>query len=634
MDFTKLIQKITAFFASVILLFSTCICGEVYPPDEAADNTYFTPEGQTMTLIENGSSEYKIVRGENASPSEVTAANKLAGYLEQISGYEMAVVTDATQKSGKEIIVGKTNREGERYRIRPNDLGTDGYYIVTVGSDLVIAGGEQRGTLYGVYAFLEYYLNCRWFTKDLIKVPQSSTVVIPASINLVEKPYLEYRETDWISPRDIEYSIANRQNGNIYRYLSPENGGNFGYAGNRFAHTLTTSIVAANTYFADHPEYYAMGTDGCRTSDQLCLTNPDTLQVAISEVLALIRSHPNAQIVSVTQHDNQNYCQCEKCKAIDKEEGAHSGTLLRFVNAIADAVKAEGYDNVKIDTFAYQYTRSAPKKTVPRDNVIIRFCTIECCFSHPIAECSEAADMRQDLADWKAICKTLYVWDYTTNYANFLGPFPDFGVIQQNLQYFVENNVVGVYEEGNYQAAESNGEFAELRAYLLSKLLWNPYIDMDKAMNEFLEAYYGAGWKSIRKYIDMTTANTGRTTFLGQQHMHIFTQMSSDSVLYLNRNQIDYCNSLWADAFDKASTADEITHLRLSEISWRYWKACKKIQEFSRFQHPDKWQASNEQLYNDMVELGISRIREGGNGKLTDTPDFTKTPNTWYKKVT
>lgn len=633
MDFNKLVQKITAFFASLLLLFSTSICGEIYPPDEAADNKYYTPEGQPMTLIENGSSEYKIVRGANASPSEVTAANKLAGYLRQISGYEMAVVTDATEKTGKEIIVGKTNREGDAYTIDRSSLGDEGYDVKTVGDDLVIAGGELRGTLYGVYAFLEEYLNCRWFTKDVIMIPQSSTVVISASIAFTERSYLEYRETDWISPRDVEYSIANRQNGNIYRYLSPEKGGNFGYAGS-FAHTLTNGIVAADTYFDEHPEYFALDKSGKRTRDQLCLTNPDTLQVAVDDVLALIRSHPNAQIVSVTQHDNQNYCVCERCKAVDKEEGAHSGTMLRFVNAIADAVKAEGYDDVKIDTFAYQYTRSAPKKTVPRDNVIIRFCTIECCFSHPIDECPEAADMRRDLADWKAICKTLYVWDYTTNYANFLGPFPDFGVIQQNLQYFVENNVVGVYEEGNYQAAESNGEFAELRAYLLSKLLWNPYIDMDKAMNEFLEAYYGAGWKSIRKYIDMTTANTGRLTYLGQQHMHIFTQMSNDAVLYLNNNQIEYCNSLWKDAFEKASGADEITRLRLSEISWRYWKACRKVDEFSRFQHPDKWQANNELLYNDIVELDISRIREGGNGKLTDTPDFTKTPNTWYKKVT
>ncbi len=631
MDFTALVQKITAFFASVILLFSTSIFGAVNPPAQVADNTYFTPEGQTMTLIENGASDYRIVRGASATASEVNAANTLARYLKQISGVDVAVITDETSKVGNEIIVGNTTREGTTYTIDRNYLGTDGYDIKTVGDDLVIAGGEQRGTLYGVYAFLEYYLNCRWFTKDLIKVPQSSTIVIPASINIAEKPYLEYRETDWISPHDAEYSVANRQNGNIYRYLSPANGGNFGYAGS-FAHTLTNTIVPANTFFESHPDWFALD-DGKRTKDQLCLTNPEVLQEAINEVLALIRANPTAQIVSITQHDNQNYCTCDECKAIDKAEGAHSGTLLRFVNAIADAVKAAGYDNVKIDTFAYQYTRSAPKITVPRDNVIIRFCTIECCFSHPIAECSDAEDMRQDLADWKAICNTLYVWDYTTNYANFLGPFPDFGVIQENLQYFVENNVVGVYEEGNYTASESNGEFAELRAYLLCKLMWNPYIDMDKAMNEFLEAYYGAGWKSVRQYIDMTTANTGRLTYLGQQHMHIFTAMSSDAVLYLNKNQIKFCDELWADALAKASTADEILHVKLSNISWRYWKACNKVEEFSRFQMPDKWQASNEELYNDIVALGITRIREGANGSLTDTPDFTKTPNTWYKVV-
>lgn len=633
MSFTEFTQKAAAFIMSIVLLLSTSLFGKVYPPEDAEDNTCFTPEGQTMTLIDDNASEYKIIYGSEASLSEANAARILARYLHQISGFELTAAADTEEKAGKEIIVGKTNREGDAFTIDRESLGDEGYEIKTVGEDLVIAGGELRGTLYGVYAFLEKYLNCRWFTKDLIRVPQSGAVVIPASIKIVEKPWLEYRETDWISPRDIEYSIANRQNGNIYRRLSPENGGNFGYAGS-FAHTLTNGIVSANTYFDEHPEYFALGKNGKRTRNQLCLTNPETLRVAIDDVLALIRANPDAQIVSVTQHDNQDYCVCDKCRAVDKEEGAHSGTLLRFVNEIADAVKAEGFDNFKVDTFAYQYTRSAPKLTVPRDNVIIRFCTIECCFSHPIAECSEAAAMRRDLDDWKKICETLYVWDYTTNYANFLGPFPDFGVIQQNIQYFVENNVVGVYEEGNYQAAESNGEFGELRAYLLSKLLWDPYIDMDKAMNEFLEAYYGAGWKSIRKYIDMTTANTGRLTYGGRQHMHIFTSMSSDAVLFLNGNQIDYCDSLWKDALEKASLPDEETRIRLSEISWRYWKACNKVKEFSRLCRAEKWQESNKRLYDDIVDLGITRIREGENGKLTDTPDFTKTPNTWYKKVT
>lgn len=47
------------------------------------------------------------------------------------------------------------------------------------------------------------------------------------------------------------------------------------------------------------------------------------------------------------------------------------GSFLRYVNAIAEAVEEE-FPGRYIDTFAYRYTRTPPKLTHPRDNVIVR----------------------------------------------------------------------------------------------------------------------------------------------------------------------------------------------------------------------------------------------------------------------
>jgi hypothetical protein len=48
-------------------------------------------------------------------------------------------------------------------------------------------------------------------------------------------------------------------------------------------------------------------------------------------------------------------------------------------------------------------------------------------------------------------------------------------------------------------------EFNELRTYLIAKLLWNPSINIDAVMNDFLNGYYGKAWKHIRAYIDLMT---------------------------------------------------------------------------------------------------------------------------------
>ena len=55
-------------------------------------------------------------------------------------------------------------------------LGNEGYVIRTVGDDLVIAGGQLRGNMYGVYGFLEDHLGCRWFAPGVSRIPKSAAV--------------------------------------------------------------------------------------------------------------------------------------------------------------------------------------------------------------------------------------------------------------------------------------------------------------------------------------------------------------------------------------------------------------------------------------------------------------------------
>ena len=627
MQFSPNLRFIKAVFAMLtsMVVFIGSIFNPQLKPFVPGPDIIIPVEVETMTITQNNESDYRIVRGANCGASELNAAQTLQSHLAQICGVTMPIVTDEEAPQDKEIIVGKTNREdGGGYTVDRAALGDEGLIVKTVGQKLVIAGGEKRGTLYGVYTFLEEVLGCHWYTSTLIEIPHMDDLKIPVAIDIKEKPYFEYRETDWISPRDRTYSIANRQNGNIYRQLSEAQGGNMGYAAG-FAHTLTTIILPSSQYFATNPEYYAWGVrSNARTPDQLCLTNPDTLAFVINQVRDILAANPNAQIISLTQHDNQDYCVCDNCKAVDDYEGSHAGTMIRFVNAVADDIKAD-YPNVAIDTFAYQYTRKPPKHVTPRENVIVRLCSIECCFAHPLDDpgCKENAAFNKDLTDWKKICNRLYIWDYTTNYGNFLGPFNNFAVMQKNMQYFAENNVKGIYEEGNYMAAQCNAEFAELRSYLLCKLLWDPYLDYDKTMNDFLRAYYGKGWQYVREYIDMTIKNSGNNN----THMPIWTDMTSKGVFNLTKNEVAYCDDLWTKAVELADNEVILKNVKMSELVWRYWKGCNKVAEFSRLQNPTKWRDANKALYADYQQYGIVRFSEGR--LLSTTPDFYLIPSKW-----
>ena len=43
-------------------------------------------------------------------------------------------------------------------------------------------------------------------------------------------------------------------------------------------------------------------------------------------------------------------------------------------------------------------------------------------------------------------------------------------------------------------------DFAELRAYMIGKLMWNPYLDADSLMRSFLDGYYGAAGQPLYQY--------------------------------------------------------------------------------------------------------------------------------------
>ena len=488
------------------------------------------------------------------------------------------------------------------------DVADNGYTIKADGDKIYIDGTGVRGTLYGVYRFLEEFCGYKVYTQNLSVLPKADSILVPADTDIKYEPFFEYAETDWKSPRDWNYSVANGLTGGSYRRLPDYMGGTVNYLGG-LCHTFTSTFCNADKYFGEHPEYFAL-RDGKRIKDQLCLTNPDTLEIVKNEVLDLLRREhdPSAslQIVSLTQADNQKYCQCKNCVAFEKAHGGvQSATMLNFVNQVADVVKEAGYNNVGIDTFAYQYTRKAPTGIVPRDNMIVRLCTIECCFSHALDDpkCKINVDLMKDLDDWSKICDRIYVWDYTTNYAHTCCLFPDFGVIQKNIQIFYEHNVKGVYEEGNYYINDCDTEFGELRAYMLSKCMQNPYCDIDEEVNGFLNAYYGPGGKYIRKALDMFVENAG------DKNDHLKIYQNSDINLTLKGYQIAQIDKYWQSAKDEAENETQLANINRSELSWRFWKAADKRAEFSLV-NPNRFD-EKQKLYDDIVASGTKRMSEG-----------------------
>ena len=449
-------------------------------------------------LFGGGKSRYAIVVAKDASQSELTVAEELQEYIYRISGAKLALVSEDKAADYKRyIFVGYSPKFGEKLGVERPEDGDEGFTYRSVGDDLWIYGGKQRGTMYGVYSFLENELGVRWYTKSCTKVPERDTWSF-GKLNHSEAPAVGIRQMDYFDAQDAAFLAHNKVN-SIWNSQVNDYGNLVGYWG---CHTFD-ALVASNKYFATHPEYFSLRDGERKPHTQLCLTNPDVLRLCTEGMLQTIKNNPNYWVYSLSQNDNQNYCQCEKCTEIANRYGGQSGLLLWFVNQVADVVK-EHHPDKHISTFAYQYTRGVPTGITPRDNVVIRLCSIECCFGHPLDACDHNKPFMEDIRKWKDVAGKLFIWDYVTNFRQYLAPFPNFNVLAPNIKTFIDHNVIGIYEEGQYQS--TGGSFADLRTWVLNKLLWNPEQDTMALVDDFIGGYYGAAAPYVKEYFDLCHA--------------------------------------------------------------------------------------------------------------------------------
>ena len=463
---------------------------------------------QRPALFEDGKSDYSIVLCNDASVSEQTAARELQQYLEQIGGALLPIINcDQLADGQQHIFIGFNDEYGKQCGVERPDNSDEGYTYRSVGKNIWIYGGRQRGTMYGVYSFLENEFGVRWYTKDYTKIPKVEKWKFK-NLYCSEKPFVNYR---YILYCNVEWNKkwpAHNKCNTAWAASDNEYGGLTAYWN---AHTMG-QFISAEEYFHQHPEYFSL-RDGKRTPHtQLCLSNPEVLQICIEKMKKTIADNPLYWVYSLSQNDNQFPCQCDECRAIEEQYGGHSGLVVWFVNQVADAIKPL-YPDKYIGTFAYQYTRQAPTGIAPRDNVVIRLCSIECCFAHPLEECEHNRPFIADIEKWSQIAPNLYIWDYVVNFRQYVAPFPNFGVLARNIKTFKKYNAIGIMEQAQYQSL--GGEFSDLKAWVLSKLLWNPDFDTKALVAQFIEDYYGEAAPYVQQYFNLCQSLVKDDTVLG-----------------------------------------------------------------------------------------------------------------------
>ena len=435
---------------------------------------------QETVIAVDGVSKATIVVAQDSPVYEKHAAAELADFLGQVTGGEFKVEGLGFRGQGSRLLVGAKAANLADKDFSTKGLGQEGLIIRTVENDLILAGGQPRGTLYAVYTFLEDAVGCRWWAPGESTIPHKTTLEIPA-LNIRYVPIIEMREPYWFVTSDGDWCVRNKVNGGR-TCIDPHQGSKFHEMGS--CHSFYIDIPPGK-YFKDHPQWFSE-IDGKRTSSnaQLCMTNDELIKEYTRIIKDNLRNKSKnaffnyiadtnteqASAVWVSQNDWGGHCQCEKCKAINDREGTPAGALLQFVNAIAEDVEKE-FPQVAVYTFAYDWSQKPPKTIKPRPNVVIWLCTTGCKYNVPYTH-EINKTFQENIDVWSKIHDRIYIWDYVTNFQAYMCPHPNIRTLGPNVNYFVDHNVRGVFSQG---AANAPGaEMAPLRAWVLAKLFWNP----------------------------------------------------------------------------------------------------------------------------------------------------------------
>ncbi len=451
-----------------------------------------------LTLVEAGKSPYRVVIPKDANPRERYAADQLVKYVQELSGAKLPVVDDETPRQPHEIVLSARNRriEGMKLGLPRDTWGRDGFTLKTVGETVVVAGGQPRGTIYGALELLEMW-GVRFFTPDVTHIPKAATLSL-SPLDRTVKPSFIVREVsagDW---REFDFVTHLRLTGPVWgsRHTSETHGIT---ATRKLPSHSFKYLLSREDYLKDHPEYFAMSGGKRGLNENLCLTSPEVARIVADNLIdRMEKAEVDPETWSglywqVSQMDGTGPCECPKCKALATAGGSYSGPPFLRVNRVAKRV-AEQFPKERLLTLAYQYGEVPPKSIRVADNVTVFICTSHADRLHPIALDSPKPKNRyyaETIAGWGARAKHLMIWDYVTDFTDIFNVHPDYFTWAPNLRFYRESGAIGLYMQALPREMGWNGEFYDLRKYVLSRLLWDVTRDPVQEMKAFCNGVYG-----------------------------------------------------------------------------------------------------------------------------------------------
>lgn len=559
-------------------------------------------EKNGITLATDGNTSYKILYEKNANEELKSAVSFLAETLQQMIGCgTIEIIEDGKADKGCFISIGNTQLSEN---VNIDQIENDGYILKVKDNNLIIKGANQSGTKNGIYDFLETKLGCMFLRNDYDYIPEFPTIRLE-NYDEVINPSIAWRKQFQYEALQNNWYDKLKLNGTKAKEGFKE--GIYAQWGT-WCHTQF-QFVPPEKYFDSHPEYFAL-INGKRcyqakwhSSDMqthLCLTNEDVYEIVKAGMKSEIQKNPEALYWDFSIMDTPvKVCQCPECNRINTKYQSNSATIIMFINRLAKDLGKE-FPNLMFSTLAYQDCINPPVGLEVEQNVVIKLCANPGSqgYSYSVGANKNSKQIKLLLESWGNIAKNIVVWDYVVDFNHLLLPFPNYDVQKANMDFYVDNNVMGVFHQGS---REKGDEMADMRTYLLSRQMWDKDIDFEALMKKYIQLNYGEASPYIEEYLETMS----ESYISHNKELNLYDNPSKHKYDYLSASNI----AKYMQLTEKAMAAVQDDQMALEQVEKvRMCVLYAKCTESSLDIAGKKAAAEEMKIYTD--KFGVTKYHE------------------------
>lgn len=493
-----------------------------------------------------------IVPAKAGAPVRFAAA-ELQAYLEKLTGIRPPLADDHAEVNGSRIILTAPkapNRQAASL-LPDKELPAremDEFHLRCDGKTLVIAGGCDRAVLFGAYEFLER-LGCRWLGPLEEFVPAQKPLTLPV-LKVTSAPALTWRGLELISGSDpavvdwmakaklnvawpekyvpkLDLTVAEESMKAAAIPEMKERGLTIFWGG----HVLPLLFSAER--YANHPEYFAEikgkrldpAVKDLQSRWQLCTSKPEVIQLLARNTITFLRHHPWIDVLFLWANDTNQWCECARCRALEKEPDKaspfggldRSASYCRLVKLVNEEVR-KALPGRRLAFNHYYNLEDVPAdlSVLPDGGVLSAVDAYRQCDRHAFTDAACPAGKRIEpiARAWGRHYKDSVNWTYYWSWNFMKGlPLPMMHKIAADFRFLkslgvngnvdnvsIQPSTLGLYDKRPGINVVDHWRYQLLNFHVYAKAAWEPAGTVDAWIADWLKHYYGPAAEPMSRF--------------------------------------------------------------------------------------------------------------------------------------